>query len=277
MPTYRLIKTKAFPNVHVLENSFILSADDTLKATKSTTIYPVIMQDEGLGDPNSKYTNPESASFSESAEANCYPDSRVNYCRVNAEFGLTKDCYATDNIEVVKIMVVPIMMSFLENYTALNDVTSEEVEDLLEMQHETTDRQGYPLWTGTKLSGDKLSLGTNPPGLTTNTNIESVNFDINKLYDGLQFYKNGKKLKGSIGRVRWLNISKRRNLRVSFRMKSKSKAMNPYTFFGILIHVPSAGDVNQMFTATDTTAINHIRCKLLTRYNEWNENFNFMR
>lgn len=272
---YRLIKTKAFPNVHVLENNFLLSAKSSVG--KSSTIYPVVMQDEGLGDPNSKYTNPESASFAESNEANCYPDSRVNYARLNLELGLNKATWNTDNIEVVKVMVCPIKMSFLENYTAINDATSEEVEDLLEMSHETTDRQGYPTFNGTKLSGDNLSLGTNAPGLTTNTNIEAVTFDINKLYDGLQFYQNGKKLKGSIGKVRWLNVSRKRNIRLSFRLKSKNKAMNPYSFFGVLLHVPAAGSHNQMFSDSNVTAVNHINVKATSRYNEWNENFNFMR
>ena len=56
-------------------------------------------------------------------------------------------------------------MSFEENYTAKDEVSTSEIEDILKMQHETTDRQGYPLWTGTKLNGDHLDLGTNAPGL----------------------------------------------------------------------------------------------------------------
>ena len=73
---YRLQKVKRFPNVHVLEHKFYLSA---VTATNNGTIYPIIMQDEALGDPNSKYTNPESASFAQTNEPNCYPDSRVNF------------------------------------------------------------------------------------------------------------------------------------------------------------------------------------------------------
>ena len=76
------------------------------------------MHDEALGDPNSKYTNPESGSFAETSEANCFPDSRVNFCRMTLELSLTKGCWNTDNIEVVKALIMPIHMSFLENYTA---------------------------------------------------------------------------------------------------------------------------------------------------------------
>ena len=128
---YQLVKKKIFPNVHVLENKFQLSADSA-NSGKSSTIYPVIMQDEGQGDPNSRYTNPESGSFSEEAGPNTYPDSRVNFARVNLEYSLTKGVISTDAIEVLKVMVVPIALAFEENLTAKNDATSEEIEDILE-------------------------------------------------------------------------------------------------------------------------------------------------
>lgn len=273
---YKLIRTKSFPAVHVLENAFKLSADSTL-TTKNGTIYPVIMQDEAQGDPNSLYTNPESASFAEVGQPNTYPDSRVNYARVNIEMALTKACWDTDKVEVLKVMVVPIYTSFLENLTALNDVTSEEVEDILSLQHETTDRQCYPLFNGTDLAGHAKTLGTDVPGLTTDQTIEGVNFNLNRLYDALQFYKNAGKLRNSIGKIRWVNISRRKNFRMSFRIKPKSKAQNPYTFFGVLIYVPPEGSINQMVSSGDTTAIDHLNIKVTARYNEWNDNFNFMR
>jgi hypothetical protein len=273
---FQLVKKKIYPNVHVLEHKFNLTGDSASAATQAT-IYPVIMQDEGQGDPNSKYTNPESASFAESNEPNCYPDSRVNYARCNIELGLRKHTYDTDKVEVMKVMVVPIYTSFLEDLTATNDVTSEEVEDILELQHETTDRQTYPLWNGSKLNGDITTLGTDVPGLTTNQGIEGVTFDVNKLYDALQFYKNGGKLRGCIGKIRTLNVSKRRNIRLSYKIRRKTKRMNPYTFFGVLILVPDEASVNQMTVAGELSAGSHITVRAVTRYNEWNENFNFMR
>lgn len=275
MTLYRLQRVKRYPNVHVQELKFQLSAN---VSGKQGTIIPIINQDEGLGDPNSKYTNPASSSFAETNMPNCYPDSRVNFARANLEFSLDKACYETDKIEVVKALVVPIYTSFLENLTAKDEKSTDEVEDILELQHETDDRQTYPLWNGTKLSGTSLDTGTGTgQGLTTNGNIEGVEFDVDKLYDALQYYTNSGKVRKSIGKIRWINISRRRNFRMSFRIKSKTKAINPYTFFGVLVWIPDENEVNQLFVTGDTTAINHVIVKCATRFNEWNENFNAMR
>jgi hypothetical protein len=276
MPMYRLQKVKRYPNVHVKELKFQLFADSS-QTGYGGTIIPIIAQDEGLGDPNSKYTNPESASFSETNEANCYPDSRVNYAKLNLEMKLSKGAVETDKARVLKVLVAPIYTSFLENLTAKDEVSTEEVEDILELQHETTDRQTYPLFNGNKLNGDHVDLGTNQAGLTTNTNIEGVTFDVNKLYDCLQFYTNGKKVKKSIGKLKWMYLSRDKILRMSFRIKSKTKAINPYTFFGLLIHVPAENSRNQLTLGGDLTAIAHVDVRAAYRYNEWNENFNAMR
>ena len=55
--------------------------------------------------------------------------------------------------------------------------------------------------------------------------------------------------------------------------------MNPYNFFGVLIHVPQEDELQQMVQAGDltTSTEGHIIVKAFSRYNEWNENFNFMR
>lgn len=271
---YMMVKKKIYPNVHVLEHKFQLTG---YTAGYNSTIYPVIMQDEAQGDPNSKYTNPESGSFAESNEPNCYPDSRVNSARLNLELSLAKGTYVTDNVEVLRVAVIPIQTAFLENLTAINDATSEEVEDLLELQHETTDRQTYPLWNGNKLTGDTLALGTDVPGLTTNQNIEGVTLDINKLYDSLQFYTNGGKVRHTIGRIRWVNISRRRLFRMQIRFGSKTKAQNPYTFAGVLIHLPLQSEINSAVENGALTNIPHLNIRAFSRYNEWNENFNMMR
>lgn len=272
---FQLVRKKIYPNVHVLENKFSLSADGA--SSTYATIYPVITQDEGLGDPNSKYTNPESASFSQTNEANCYPDSRVNYAQVNIELALSKAARETDKVKVMKVLVLPIHTAFIENLTATNEVTSEEVEDILELSHETTDRQTYPTFTGTDLAGDYVDLGTNQAGLTTNTNIEAVAFDVEKLYDALQFYTNAGKIRSSIGSLRWLNVSDNRNIRLKIRARSKNKRMNPYNFFGVLILVARENTKQSTHTGGELTAIDHIHVKINSRYNEWNENFNFMR
>lgn len=273
---YQLVKKKIFPRVHWNELKFVLNADSA--GAKHSTAIHAIMQDEGLGDPNTVYTNPESASFAAYQGPNCFPDSRVNSARINLEIGVAKQLYSTDGQETLKIAVIPYHTAFLESLTAKNEVTSEEVEDIIELQHETTDRQTYPLWNGTKLGGDLLEVGSAVPGLTTNTNIEGIDLDISKIYDGLQFYSNGGKLRNTIGKIKWLYISRNRMLRLQIRANSKTKAMNPYTSFGCIIHLPREQEFNQNTLTGDLTGgISHVLVKASYRYNEYNENFNFMR
>ena len=60
-------------------------------------------------------------------------------------------------------------MSFLEDYIAIDELSSLETQDVLEMQSEATDRQGYPLYNAVdmvaKYTGSS-TLATNVPGLT---------------------------------------------------------------------------------------------------------------
>lgn len=275
MVDYQFVKQKIYPRVHTNELKFHLAADST--SLKNTAAIQVLHQDEGLGDPNSIYTNPESSSFAEYQGTNCFPDSRVNYARLSMEFKLSLGAVETDKVRVMKIAVIPYMLSFLENYTAKDEVSADEVEDVLEMQHETTDRQGYPLYNGTKLDGNNKELGSAHPGLTTNTLIEGITLDINKLYDCLQYYTIGGKVRKSIGKIKWLYVSRDKILRVNVRARSKSKRMNPYTAFGAIVHLPLESESNSLQMNGELTNINHLNVTAKYRYNEWNPNFNFMR
>ncbi len=270
-----LVKKKLFPQVHVLENKFELSLSVT---NKQSTIYPVIMQDEGLPAPDTIETNPENSTFAEVNKANCHRDSKVFFARVVLEFSMAKGAIETDFARVMRMATFPISTAFLENLEATNDLTSEQVEDICELQHETTDKQCFPLWNGTKLTGLFPDLGdTTGSGLTTNGNIEGVTFVENKIYDALQYFTNGKKVRNTLGSIRWRTISRDRVYRISYTIKSKTKAINPYTFFGIGILVPKEATYNQFGIAADFSAISHIHVKVSARYNEYNDSFNSMR
>jgi hypothetical protein len=275
---YRYSRNKEYPNVHNMMHKFLLTADGGTSG-RLATIIPCIMQDEGLGAPSSKNTHPENASFSVDTSPNCYPDSKVNFARCDIDLSLTKGAWNTDNTEVLKAFVFPIYTAFLENLTAKDEVTANEVEDILELQHETTDRQTYPLWNGTDLTADgtKGDLASSVPGLTTDQSIEGVDLNLNTIYNALQYYTNGGVVRKSIGKIRGINISRKRNVRMSFRLKSKSKRMNPYTFWGIAIILPNETAYEQQVHNGDLTAIDHLIVRSTCRYNEWNENFDHTR
>ena len=270
-----LLKEEHYPLPHQDKLKFKLSADTTQTAHGATAL-PLLIQDEGRGAPSSISTHPQNSSFAVYAGPNCFPDSRINSLFAKINMSLTKHCWNTDKIEELRVMVIPIFISFLENLTAKDEITGNEVEDVLELQHETTDRQTYPLYNGTKLSGDTLALGADVPGLTTNTNIEGVTFSIDQLFDALQYYSNKGKVRHSIGKIMYPIVRRRKSvsMRLAIRMKSKVKRMNEYTACIILIKVPNMTHPLQIGEDADSsTTDKHLLISYTDRYNEYNTGF----
>ncbi len=247
--------------------------------TADTTIFPAIMYDEGKGDPASYNANPDHASFASTGEPNCYPESRIEKVFCEVEVWMTLPGIETDKLRALRYAFMPIFTSF-EDIDAKDEKSGDTIGTILELQTESTDRQCYPLWTGTDMStlGYNDDLPTNVPGLTTNQVIESVAFDAQKYYDCLQYYSNAGKMKKCQGGLNWRIITRNQvyqKFRISLR--SKNKTMVPYSFFGLLLHCPGEGSIDQLITTVDTSSIAHITMKVTTRYNEWNENFDFAR
>jgi hypothetical protein len=267
----RLIRIENFPKKHVIENKFLLGADVNLN---NSTILPIIHHDGGLAAPSTIKTNPHNASFSDYTGSNCHFMSRVHRCDVVLDFTLTKAAIETDKIRQLRIYVAPIFTAFLESLTPEDEVSTNTVEDILALTHETTDEQTYPVYTGTDLNGDHNVLGTDTPGLTTDTKIEEVNFSLDTVYNALQYYTNKAKVKKAIPYIKHYTLTRDRKLRVKIRMKNSVKAINPYTFFGIAIQVPHDNSKEQLLDGGDVTAIDHVRVNCYTRYNEWHNDFN---
>lgn len=263
-----------YPRSHDTFLSFQMSLEN---ASKDTTIIPYIMQDEGLGTPSAVKTNPRHASFAEYNQVNCFPNSTITRLQARISLTLSKAGMETDKITKCRVMIIPIQFAFKEGLEAVDEISSETVMTILEMQKEATDTQAYPLWSGTKLPGDTLDVGTDMPGLTTNTNIESVAFDPNTLYDSLQYFTNGGKVRASIGKIMWKTLEAHgKGLTIKINQVPGSKFQNEYTFRGVLIHVPMVGTQWQFYNQADVTAINHVDVQSVCRYQEWNEHFDFM-
>ncbi len=108
--------------------------------------------------------------------------------------------------------------------------------------------------------------------------LEGVAFVINDYYDMLQYKTNAGKLKAVQGGLKWITLTKNRPYRdIYFKIRSKTKRMNPYTFFGCLFTVPPGGTHRCKSVVGDTTAITHVFIDAHVRYNEWNSEFNMKR
>lgn len=270
------MRTKWWPQPHSRRVALMFELDN---AVIDSTILPIAFYDEGLGTPSALETNPENAAFAISTDPNCFVGSRVNLVTAKLRFALTSKAI-DDNIPSIRMAFMPLNLSFLEDYTAVDELTSIDVKDVLELQTESTDRQGGALYAGTDIPAAYTgsdSLGTGVPFLTVDDNAEGVAFNANVFYNAIHYHTIAGKLKTVQRGLKWLTLTPNRPIAsINIRLASKSKRMNPYNYFGVLVHVPAVGNEHQNpVTADITAATNYVRMDFAYRYNEWNQDFNF--
>ncbi len=163
---FRMEKLKMYPRPHNWLGTFGLGLEPAI--VNSYTIIPFSFYDEGIGAASSYTANPENAAFAEAPEMNNFVDSRIDKIFAQIEFSLTKAALETDKVHAVKVCYMPIFTSF-DDYTAIDEKSTNEIQDVLELQTESTDNQGFPLYNTVDMKAiGTLStlLPTNQPGLT---------------------------------------------------------------------------------------------------------------
>ncbi len=200
----RIKREKEYPLPHNTYSAILKN----LEVSPDFTNWPILFQDEAR-TPGSYFTNPEHASFAEYASPNCSPDSEVTSIFTEIRFTLTKFATQTDGLTAVRICFLPIMSAF-EDLLAIDELTSVEVQDVLEMTSESTDRQAYALWSAVdftvKYSGSS-TLGADVPGLTASQLQEDVEFDIDLWYDAINYYTIAGKLRSVTKGLRWITLT----------------------------------------------------------------------
>ncbi len=274
----QLRKQTWFPQPHDVSGGCTFEFDD---ATLDSTIVPIAFYDEGMGAPSAQETNPENAAFAVPTDkVNCFVGSTINQVSVEFRFNLTSKFF-DDNLAGLRFATMPIHMAFINDYTAIDELTNVEVQDILEMQTETTDNQGGPLYVaGTdlpeKVSGSAV-FDSNTPFLDTDAGLEAVAFDINGYYDALQFLTIREKLMKTSSGLQWHVLNANRpNMKYRLHIKPNVKAMNLHTYFGLLLHCPIQGTIEQIGVVTRdiTAATQYMDCDWIIRYNEWNPEYN---
>ncbi len=163
----KLMKTRWYPRVHNLRHSWFHGLETGV--VNQYTILPIAMTDEGLGTPSGEETNPENAAFLEVTMPNCFVDSRIDNIFAEFNISMTKPALETDKLHIINFATMPIGMAFKEDYIAIDELTSLETQDVVEMQTEATDRQGFPLYNTVKMverTAGSATLHANVPGLT---------------------------------------------------------------------------------------------------------------
>ncbi len=270
-------KVENYAQPHNIGTSFDFELDD---ATLDTTIVPFAFYDEGMGTPTALETHPENAAFAQIAtQANCFINSRINIVLANLRFTMTSKAL-DENLPSIRMAIMPIHMAFIDDYTAIDELSTAEVQDVLEMQTESTDNQGGPLYVAaTDLPEGTASsalYATTTPFLDTDTGLEAVAFDPGIYYNMLHFMTNSGKLKATQGGLRWFTLDANHPSRsFDIRIVPKVKRMNKFTYFGCLIHVPIHSSLEQNLNTGDiTAATRYVTVNTRCRYSEWNLDFN---
>ncbi len=276
---FRMVKQKIFPRPHSFQVNWGFALEDAIDT--DTTMVPVCFYDEGLGATSAYESNPEHASFAETTSANCFPQSRVDNIYGNLSVRLSKAAIETDKVSALTFAVMVVSLAFKESYTAIDEKSQNEIQDILELQTESTDRQGGPLYVALDMpigSQATAVAPTNTPFLDTNLSLEPVAFSEEFFYDAMQYYTNKGMLKKVQSGLKWYTLTKQRPyINIPIHIKSGSKFMNAYNYQGILVHAPFSGSAKQLMSAGDTTDVTHLYCSFTARYNEWNSDFNSAR
>ncbi len=271
----KLMKTRWYPRPH--DEKLTWTHGLETGAANQWTMVPLVMYDEGKGAPLAYESNPEHASFAETDEPNCFPESKVDFIVAQLVVSMTKASIETDGLHAIRYAYMSIGTAFIDDYTAINELDSNEIQDVLELTTESTDRQGHPLWNDVKMVASFTGSSTLPaavPGLTGTQLLEGVTFAQNSYYDMLHYKTNGPKLKSVQGGLRWRTLTRQRPVHIiNIKLRSSAKFMNPFALMAVLFGVPKSGTAEQIHVASDTTNINHVNVNLRFRYNEWHQGF----
>ncbi len=272
-----MTKVPEWPRPHDWSYNFAMPIESA--AVRATTICPIITYDEGLGAMSAYKSNPVNASFVEAATDHCFPTSRVNriFCELKAQMS---KIMLTDAVSEVRFATSIIHCAF-DDGEAEDEVSTLDLNEIIELTGETTDRQTYPLWNDIDLHDFKSNAGLDmpaeTPGLDTDLEIEATAFNLDDYYDCLHYYTNGAKLRTIMTPLKWHTIAKQKTSAqiLHFSQQSNTKFLNPYTFLGLLIHVPQNIDKDQYGKPADTTVeTSTLEFTFHTRYNEFNHEFN---
>jgi len=274
---------RKFDARHEFRYAFSSYLWNSLTTTRST-ILPIIMNDDAQGDPMDFKAHPEHASWAEVAKPNCFPDSEIKNMNITVDLIVPKaSAVATSTIRVDYALI---SCAFPEDLDALDEKSGLTMKAVLELQKETTDRQVYPLWSAIDMPNGS-TVHAEIPGLTASQVLEGVNFDIEQMKDQLRYGR----IKGLLRKCmpigfRSTFVKPRTTSGASKRLKfrftpSNAKFINPYTFLGLLISIPTTAGISLLDPTVHspidqadlTVNTEYVICSVHVSYNERNPEF----
>lgn len=261
-----------FTRPHFFEGRFML---ETVASDDSMTYLPLLVSDQGLGDPADYNANRSHASFAEANEPNCYRESNVDKMYIELKIAMDKSLHVTDNQHAVNIERMLVSLG-PGDINIESEKTGETIGALLELQEETTnENQVHPIWNGNDLTIGE-TLWANEPGLTTTQAHEGIDFTRATFVDRYLYSDvSGKLKKVCNGGLKQRYITKDNPVIVKgwFDVPSHCRKMLKGTWCGILFHVPKGDTADQFYQAADISGGPQIYVSYKVYFHEKNEYF----
>ncbi len=271
-----------------LRHKFAYSVGLSTVGVLNSTIITLVKNYKPVNNPNLVIVNPHAAGFDVETGAICGPMSIVDRLKLSMTFSMTKEA-TDDSMDAVKVQWMPIFGSFAEKYEAADDKTGTSVAALLELTKAGTEEDITPAFAS-KLtvvgSSDLLHPVTTVNftevfgtlNLTTDTKMEAVPWDSDTFFSALKYYTNKGALAACVGKMRTITLTKNRPVAKVFINKFVPRPVRrivPYSYFGILLHVPDETNPAQYYMSTDATSgLGQVGVKALISFDEWNIDHN---
>ncbi len=277
------LKSQENPLKHRFTYSFGLSAVSSAK----NSAWMTLVRHDGLATQANAKTilvNPHNTSQDTETGACCTNMSIIQRLRLILTFSKGR---LNNPKNSFKVSWTPFFASFENKYDAIDDDTSVTVAAIMQLTKDGTNDDIVPI-TATKLpdiAGSSLDQPLSTVNLaeafdthynmTTNAEMEGTAFNMEQFQALLSVGTNKGALKACLGRTRHFTLSEHHLEQTYFINKFVPRNIRrvvPFTFFGILIHVPVQIDPESYFQDVGLSAdVTHVGVKAMVRYDEWNE------
>ncbi len=282
------LATEEYPLKHRFTYSFGLSA---ATATMNSAWVTLVRNDKLCTSANAKtiLVNQHNSSVDMETGPVCTPMSIIQNLKVISSASKSS---ANDTNDAIKASWTPFFCSFPEKYDAADDHTGTSVAAIMQLTKDATNEDIVPLTTN-KLPVDGLGERDQPLStvnlaeafdthynMTTDDSMEDTPFDSDAFYNLLQHGTNKGALKACLGRTRRFSLvhgggPRGQRVKTWYIKKFVPRAIRrivPFTFFGLLFHMPLESDRESYYNDTNFTASkSHIGFKVHVTYDEWND------
>ncbi len=236
--------------------------------------------------PETIEVNPRNTNYVVDTGSVICEESIVQQITIKKVYIMTEGAIETDKLSAIKVSSLKIMGVFKEAWNPIDELTSKEVEDVVETTYENTKMDVTPKFTGTALSSTLLypvstitmAEGFADINLTTDLTYEKVNFSQDDYFNSKKYYTNGGAVNVVAPVMENQILNRNRRHYTSYQNKFLPKKMRfgrRALFFGEIFQLLRYTDVNQvMETLAAPTNITHVEFKVIVSFNEWNREFN---